>query len=122
MRTWMIAVAALAAIILVAVLVNLFTGGFPVEAAPAVRGAVQEYVDERGKTRLPQTYNITMPLEGRISAIDLIEGTPVKKRPGCGPRYSVRFGSFGRKRHRRRRSIESVDSRKTTTPAWKTRG
>jgi HlyD family secretion protein len=79
MRTWMIAVAALAAIILVAILVNLFSGGFPVEAAPAVRGAVQEYVDERGKTRLPQTYNITMPLEGRISAIDLIEGTPVKK-------------------------------------------
>src|SRR5262249_36618307 len=79
MRTWMIAVAALAAIILVAILVNVFTGGFPVEAAPVVRSTVQEYVDERGKTRLPQTYNITMPLEGRISAIDLIEGTPVKK-------------------------------------------
>ncbi|HEY2760544.1 MAG TPA: HlyD family efflux transporter periplasmic adaptor subunit, partial [Pirellulales bacterium] len=33
----------------------------------------------RGKTRLPQTYNITMPLEGRISAIEFIEGTPVHK-------------------------------------------
>jgi HlyD family secretion protein len=75
----MIAAAGLAVIILVAITVSAFTGGLPVEAAAVVRGVVQEYVDERGKTRLPQTYNITMPLEGRISAIDLIEGTPVKK-------------------------------------------
>ncbi|HEY2826986.1 MAG TPA: HlyD family efflux transporter periplasmic adaptor subunit [Pirellulales bacterium] len=79
MRTWMIAVAGLAAIVVVAVAVSTLTGGLPVEAAAVVRGAVQEYVDERGKTRLPQTYNITMPLEGRISAIDLLEGTPVHK-------------------------------------------
>lgn len=79
MRTWMIAAAGLAIVILVAFAVSAFTGGLPVEAAAVVRGAVQEYVDERGKTRLPQTYNITMPLEGRISAIELIEGTPVKK-------------------------------------------
>jgi len=75
----MIAAAGLAIVILVAFAVSAFTGGLPVEAAAVVRGAVQEYVDERGKTRLPQTYNITMPLEGRISAIELIEGTPVKK-------------------------------------------
>jgi HlyD family secretion protein len=79
MRTWMIAAAALIAIILLAIIVFAFTGGMPVEAAAVVRGTVQEYVDERGKTRLPQTYNVTMPLEGRISAIDLIEGTPVLK-------------------------------------------
>ena len=75
----MIAAVSLAAIVVVAVVVSALTSGLPVEAAAAVRGTVQEYVDDRGKTRLPQTYNITMPLEGRISAIDLIEGTPVHK-------------------------------------------
>src|SRR5215470_11825922 len=79
MRTWMIAAAGAVAIIAVAIAVSSLTGGMPVKAAAVVRGPIQEYVDERGKTRLPQTYNITMPLEGRISAIDLVEGTPVQK-------------------------------------------
>jgi HlyD family secretion protein len=79
MRTWMIAAAGAVAIVAVAIVVSTLTGGMPVEAAAVVRGPIQEYVDERGKTRLPQTYNITMPLEGRISAIDLVEGTPVQK-------------------------------------------
>jgi HlyD family secretion protein len=75
----MIAAIGLLAIVLVAVAFSALSGGLPVEAAAVVRGVVQEYVDERGKTRLPQTYNITMPLEGRISAIDLVEGTPIHK-------------------------------------------
>src|SRR5262249_21917588 len=77
--TWMIAVIAVVAIVAIILLTSALSGGLPVEAAPAVRGLVQQYVDERGKTRLPQTYNITMPFAGRISAIDLVEGTSVKK-------------------------------------------
>jgi HlyD family secretion protein len=77
MRTWMIA-AAVAVVLIGLVIVRAMIGsGVPVEAAPATRGPIREFVDERGKTRLPQTYNITMPFDGRIAAIDLIEGTPV---------------------------------------------
>ena len=52
--------------------------GVPVEAAVVRKGSIREFVDERGKTRLPQTYSITMPYDGRIAAITLVEGTPVK--------------------------------------------
>jgi HlyD family secretion protein len=73
----MIAALAAVAIILVAIVASALNGGLPVEVAAVVRGKIQEFVEERGKTRLPQTYNITMPQDGRISAIDLVEGTPV---------------------------------------------
>jgi len=53
--------------------------GAPVEAAAVSRGPVREFVDEEGKTRLPNVHLITMPYDGRIEAIDLVEGAPVKK-------------------------------------------
>ena len=77
MRTWMIAALVAAVIAGLAIVRMTMTSGVPVEAAPSVRGSIREFVDERGKTRLPQTYNVTMPFDGRIAAIDLIEGTPV---------------------------------------------
>jgi HlyD family secretion protein len=77
MRTWMIAALVAAVIVGLAIVRTTMTSGVPVEAAPSVRGPIREFVDERGKTRLPQTYNITMPFDGRIAAIDLIEGAPV---------------------------------------------
>jgi HlyD family secretion protein len=77
MRTWMIAALVAAVIAGLAIVRTTMTSGVPVEAAPAVRGPIREFVDERGKTRLPQTYNITMPFDGRIAAIELIEGAPV---------------------------------------------
>ena len=40
---------------------------------------MQEYIDEEAKTRLAETYRITMPYAARIEAITLVEGTPVKK-------------------------------------------
>ena len=51
----------------------------PVEAAIVRTGEIREFVDERGKTRLPETYLITMPYDARIEPIELAEGTPVKK-------------------------------------------
>jgi HlyD family secretion protein len=53
--------------------------GLPVEAAQVSSGPVQEFVDEEGKTRLPQVYLMTMPFEGRIESIELVEGAAVKK-------------------------------------------
>jgi HlyD family secretion protein len=54
-------------------------GGVPVDVAEARTGPVREYVDEEGRTRLPRTYLITMPCDGRILPIDLEEGTAVRK-------------------------------------------
>ena len=93
--------------------VSALTSGVPVEAAPSVRGSIQEYVDERGKTRLPQTYNITMPLRGPdIAAIDLIEGTPVHKDQVVAQIVRSDLDLSVEAGHGRCRSAESVDPRK----------
>ena len=49
----------------------------PVAAATARTDTIRHYVDERAKTRLPQSYRITMPYAGRIKAIMLEEGDSV---------------------------------------------
>jgi HlyD family secretion protein len=56
-----------------------FTGGVPVEAAEVRVGSIRELIDEQAKTRLPRVHLITMPFTGRIEAIELREGSPVKK-------------------------------------------
>jgi HlyD family secretion protein len=53
--------------------------GVPAETAQARREDIREFVDERGKTRLPREHFITMPYEGRIEQIALREGDPVKQ-------------------------------------------
>jgi len=50
-----------------------------VEAVPCRRGNVQEFVSEKGMTRLPNTIILTMPFSGRIEAIPWVEGTEIKK-------------------------------------------
>lgn len=47
--------------------------GVPVEVATVEVGPIRTYVEERAKTRLPETYRITMPLNGRILPIRLKE-------------------------------------------------
>lgn len=42
-------------------------------------GPIQEFVDERGKTRLPETFLVTMPIAGRVEAVTLAEGEAVEK-------------------------------------------
>ena len=54
-------------------------GGTPVEPVRARRAGIEESFREPAKTRLVQTYPITMPVAGRIGRIDLKPGTPVKK-------------------------------------------
>jgi len=49
----------------------------PVQTAVAKTGTINQYVDERARTTLPHVYHITMPENGRIEPITLIEGTIV---------------------------------------------
>jgi len=51
--------------------------GVPVEARQPERKAIREYIEEEGKTRLPDVVRITMPLQGRILPIELNEGDRV---------------------------------------------
>jgi len=55
------------------------SAGIPVQTASVERGEIREYVDERGKTRLAHTYDVTMPFAGRIEKIDLSEGDRVEQ-------------------------------------------
>jgi HlyD family secretion protein len=72
------AVATLAGLAALGAGYRAFTAGTPVDAVPAARGPIREYVDEEGKTRLPRTYLITMPFDGRILPIELEPGDPVE--------------------------------------------
>ena len=57
----------------------LRSSGVTVQVAVARHEPIEEYVDEQGKTRLPQTYTITMPFAGRVETIQLEEGDRVKQ-------------------------------------------
>jgi HlyD family secretion protein len=48
--------------------------GAPVDVGVARRQTIREYVEEQAKTRLPDIYQITMPLQGRVLPITLNEG------------------------------------------------
>lgn len=51
--------------------------GESVEAARVERAVIRQYVDERGKTRLPRQHLITMPIDGRVEQISLDANDPV---------------------------------------------
>lgn len=53
--------------------------GVPVDVVEVKRATIREYIEERAKTRLRDTYEITMPLNGRILPITLREGDLVRK-------------------------------------------
>lgn len=76
MLKWIIAIIVIATVIGFAV---NYQPGVPVRVHTAQKGDVQNYFEERGKTRVPEVYRITMPLDGRVLPIELIEGEPVKK-------------------------------------------
>ncbi len=77
MRRWVIA-GVLIVIAAIAVGWAVYaSSGVPVQAVRVVRGGVREFVDERGKTRLPDIHKITAPQAGRIQEITLEEGSLV---------------------------------------------
>ncbi|MGW8257868.1 MAG: efflux RND transporter periplasmic adaptor subunit [Thermoguttaceae bacterium] len=77
--TWLVISVLVIGLLLAAVFSGWFSSAVPVEGAKVRRGAIREFIDEQAKTRLPVTYLITMPFQGRIEAISLSEGTTVKK-------------------------------------------
>lgn len=68
----------LAGLLAAGVVYERFASGTPVEAALAKFGPIREFIDEEARTRLPRTYQVTMPFNGRIEPIAVREGTPVK--------------------------------------------
>ncbi|MFP6610781.1 MAG: HlyD family efflux transporter periplasmic adaptor subunit [Pirellulales bacterium] len=81
MGKWLI-VGLLAGIGVVAALVYAqVTQSVEVPTAEVEIGDIRQFVDERGKTRLPRVHLITMPYTGRIEEITLDEGDPVE--PGA---------------------------------------
>ena len=79
MPKWTLLLVALVAVSLMGLGYSSWNSGVPVEAARVARAPVREYVDEEGKTRLAETYLITMPYDGRIEPIELLEGAAVTK-------------------------------------------
>jgi HlyD family secretion protein len=77
MRTW-IAIFIVAALLAMGAFYEHFGSGKPVEVAGAAFGPIQEFIDEEARTRLPRTYQVTMPFAGRIEPIEVVEGTNVK--------------------------------------------
>jgi HlyD family secretion protein len=63
--------------VVIGLLAHGLSSGVPVEVAVVAKGPIHECIDERGKTRLPETFLITMPFNGRIESISLTEGDPV---------------------------------------------
>ncbi|MCA9151949.1 MAG: HlyD family efflux transporter periplasmic adaptor subunit [Planctomycetales bacterium] len=53
--------------------------GLPVDMATAERSSIREFIEEEAKTRLPDIFKITMPLQGRILPISLEEGDRVEQ-------------------------------------------
>lgn len=51
----------------------------PVDVGRAEAGPISTFVEEQAKTRLPDIYLVTMPLDGRVLPIELREGDAVKK-------------------------------------------
>jgi len=78
-KTWTIVAAVVVGVVLVWLVVWRASPRVPVDAVPVTVGPIEEFVDERAITRLPETYLITMPYAGRIESISLTEGTAVKK-------------------------------------------
>jgi HlyD family secretion protein len=76
-RLWFILAAVTIGALLVYAMAGGFSRGMPVAAAAAKIGSIREFVDEQAKTRLPETYFVTMPFEGRIKSIELTEGMHV---------------------------------------------
>jgi len=78
MRRWLWILIALIAVAGVAAM-SWSPRGVPVEVARATRKEIREYIEEQAKTRLPDTYQITMPLQGRVLPIALNEGDRVEQ-------------------------------------------
>ena len=79
MRLRWVVVAVAVLLLVVLVVYYRLTSGELVYVAPVRQGPMHEFVDEQGKTRLPQVHLITMPHAGRILEVTLNEGDDVEE-------------------------------------------
>jgi HlyD family secretion protein len=77
MRTWLL-IFIIAALLAMGAFYERFSTGQPVEVAAASFKPIREFIDEEARTRLPRTYQVTMPFAGRIEPIEVVEGSEVK--------------------------------------------
>ena len=77
-RWWIVACLALVAVV-AGIVFFVLNSGVQVQLATVKRGEIREYIDERGETRVPRVYRITMPQTGRIQEISLKEGCSVSQ-------------------------------------------
>ena len=75
MIRWIIALIVVI-VIAAAVFMSLTSSEF-VDTAAARRAPISSYIEERARTRLPRTFRVTMPIDGRILPIELDEGDRV---------------------------------------------
>jgi len=76
-NTWILLAGAVVGLIAIGAVVAGSMSGVPVRVVEVRWDSIHESVDERGITRLPRTYLITMPFDGRITAIGFQEGDTV---------------------------------------------
>ena len=73
-----LALSAVAIAIVTIGIVGEITKQSPVRTAQTTKGTIQSYIEERGRTSLPHIYHVTMPLQGRVLPISVVEGDTVK--------------------------------------------
>ena len=66
-------------LIIVAIAYGFLPQPRPVDIAEAIRGPMQVSVEEEGKTRVVDRYDVSAPVAGSICRVDLDVGDPVKK-------------------------------------------
>lgn len=77
MKKFLIAVSV---VIIIAIIIwDMSSGGTPVKVAPARKGKISSYIEDRAETSLPIVYHITMPQCGRILPISIKSGAKVAK-------------------------------------------
>lgn len=54
-------------------------GGPTVQVVEAQTGSIREFIEERGKTRLPESHVITVPFAGRVRPVEFEEGQTVRE-------------------------------------------
>jgi len=79
MNRWVYVIAVIVVVVVAGGVSLAISSGVPVQAARLARGTIREFVDERGKTRLPETHLVTMPFAGRVESIGLLEGDRVER-------------------------------------------